>query len=83
MRSTKYMEDVMDDRPQAEACALEPASPTDTDGLAKENASPTLHGRVAEMLPRLTTVGTYLALAGPSIVSLYQLESLGSGLRGC
>jgi hypothetical protein len=78
------MEDVMNDRPQAEACALEPAAPADTDQLAEERGAPTLHDRVAEILPRLITMGTTLALIAPALLPIYGLDSFGGGgVRGC
>jgi hypothetical protein len=78
------MEDVMNDRPQAEACALEPAVSADTNMLVEESGSPMLHERVAEILPRLITMSTTVALIAPALLPIYGLDSFGGGgIRGC
>lgn len=71
----------MNDHPQAEACASDSSAHTETGAPATERGGETLYEQVARVLPRLSAIGTSLALIAPII--LESADSYGRGVRGC
>jgi hypothetical protein len=66
----------MSDDPQAEACAANGPMRSERDEPALNGSrKETLYEQVAKVLPRLTSMGTSVALLGPLI--LYGSESFG------
>lgn len=71
----------MNDHPQAEACASNGPLLADLDQPAPERTWDALHKQVAQILPRLSTIGTSVVLLAPIIIN--GADSYGRGIRSC